>query len=154
MSLGGWVKNLETIAVNVSLTVDEKVMPMHAFAAIDILILLMWLGFASASVVHLPGVAVELSRSETRFAVPNERLVLTVKGAVEPSFYIGAKPIAESELVQTLRRKRDEEGLRMVVVRADRRLPATWLKRLSGIILNEGLDCGWLSEPLPTALAP
>ena len=140
--------------MNVSLTIDEKVLPLHAFAAVDILTLLMWLGFASSAVVHLPGIAVELPESETRFAVPNERLVLTVKGAIEPSLYIGSTPIAEEDLVSTLRRRRDEDGLRMVILRADRRLPATWERRLSEIILSEGLDCGWWAEPMRAAPAP
>lgn len=127
---------------------------MHAFAALDILTLLMWLGFASAALLHLPGVAVELARSETRFAAPNERVILTVKGAVDPSFYIGSRPIGEEDLVETLRRKRDEEGLRMVILRADRRLPATWERRLTEIILSEGLDCGWWAEPMPVTPLP
>ena len=124
---------------------------MHAFAAFDILVLLMWMGLVSSSLVHFSGVAVELPRSETKFAAPNERLILTVKGAIDPSFYIGSKPISEADLVETLRTKRDAEGLRMVILRADRRLPATWERRLTEIILSEGLDCGWWAEPMPMA---
>lgn len=126
---------------------------MHAFAALDIIVILMWMGLVSSSLVHFSGVAVELPRSETKFAAPNERLVLTVKGAIDPSFYIGSRPIAEAELVETLRNKRDQEGLRMVILRADRRLPATWERRLTEIILSEGLDCGWWAEPMPVAPA-
>lgn len=140
--------------MNVSLSLDEKAIPLHAFAALDILVLLMWLGFASSSVVHLSGVAVELPLSDTKFAAPNERLILTVKGTITPSFYIGPDPIEEAELVETLRRKRDEEGLRMVVLRADRRLPTEWERRLSEIILNEHLECGWLAEPVPVTPLP
>lgn len=135
--------------MNVSLTLDEKAGPMHAFAALDILVLLMWLGFVSSSLVHLSGVSIELPRSETKFAAPNERVILTVKGAIEPSFYLGSRPVTEEELVEALRRKRDEEGLRMVVLRADRRSPAVWVQRLSEIILREGLDFGWSGEPMP-----
>lgn len=140
--------------MNVSLTLDEKSGPMHAFAALDILVLIMLLGFVASSLVHRSGIAVQLPTSETKFPVASEALVLTVKGAVEPAFYIGSRPIGEEDLISTLQRKRDEEGLRMVLLRADRRLPATWERRLSEIILNEGLDCGWLAEPAPPAPGP
>ncbi len=133
--------------MNVSLTIDEKPGALHAFAALDILVLIMLLGFVATTLVHRAGVAVQLPTSETKFPVANEALVLTVKGAVEPVFYIGSRLVSEKDLVSTLRRKRDEEGLRMVLLRADSRLPATWERRLSEIILSEGLECGWLAEP-------
>lgn len=107
----------------------------------------MLLGFVSAGLVHRSGVAVTLPQSETKFPAPNEALVLTVKGAVEPVYYLGSRSVSEKELIASLRRKRDEEGLRMVLLRADRRLPATLQLRLSEMILREGLECGLLAEP-------
>ena len=136
--------------MNVSLTLDEKAGPLHAFAALDILVLIMLLGFVSSTLVHRSGVAVQLAQSETKFPVASESLVLTVKGAVEPVFYIGARPVGEADLISTLQRKRDEEGLRMVLLRADRRLPATWERRLSEIILSEGLDLSLIHISEPT----
>lgn len=135
--------------MNVSLTIDENPGPLHALAVLDILVLIMLLGFVSATLVHRAGVAVQLPQSQTRFPADNEALVLTVKGALEPVVYLGSRPIAEEELIGTLRRKRDEEGLRMVLLRSDRRLPAMMQLRLSEIIVGEGLDCGWLAEPGP-----
>ncbi|GHC55444.1 ExbD/TolR family protein [Roseibacillus persicicus] len=135
--------------MNVSLTIDENPGPLHALAVLDILVLIMLLGFVSATLVHRAGVAVQLPQSQTRFPADNEALVLTVKGALEPVVYLGSRPIAEEELIGTLRRKRDEEGLRMVLLRSDRRLPAMMQLRLSEIIVAEGLDCGWLAEPGP-----
>lgn len=135
--------------MNVSLTIDENPGPLHALAVLDILVLIMLLGFVASTLVHRAGVAVQLPQSQTRFPADNEALVLTVKGSTEPVFYIGSRPIAEEELIGTLQRKRDEEGLRMVLLRSDRRLPAIWERRLSEIILSEGLDCGWLAEPGP-----
>jgi biopolymer transport protein ExbD len=140
--------------VNVSLTIDEKSGPLHAFAALDILVLIMLLGFVASSLVHRSGVAVQLPQSETKFPAANEALVLTVKGTIKPVFYMGARPIGEADLVETLQRKRDEEGLRMVLLRADRRMPVTWQARLSELVLSEGLDCGWLAEPASPSLNP
>lgn len=138
--------------MNVSLTLDEKPGPLHAFAALDILVLIMLLGFVASSLVHRSGLAVSLPQSEIQFPAANEALVLTVKGTIEPVFYLGSRPIGESDLIATLRDQRDSEGLRMVLLRADRRMPAAWQARLSELILKEGLDCGWLAEP--TLLVP
>ncbi|MBK1835393.1 ExbD/TolR family protein [Roseibacillus ishigakijimensis] len=133
--------------VNVSLTLDEKPGPLHALAALDIVVLVMLLGFVAGTLVHQAGVVVELPRSDSRFAVPEESLVLTVKGVIEPSFYVGAKRISRAELPGYLERRRDEEGLRMVLIRADRRLPATFASQLSELILKEDLECAWVGEP-------
>lgn len=140
--------------MNVSLTIDEKPGPLHAFAALDILVIIMLLGFVAGGLVHRSGVAVALPQSATKFPVANESLVLTVKGAVKPVFYVGSRPMAKDELISTLRRRRDEEGLRMVLVRADRRLTVTRLSEVSQVILSEGLECMWLGEPSLTAPAP
>ena len=94
--------------MNVSLSLDEKPGPLHAFAALDILVLIMLLGFVASTLVHRSGVAVSLPESATKFVAPNEALVLTVKGAVEPVLYIGSRPIVTNELVSTLKRKRDD----------------------------------------------
>ena len=133
--------------MNVSLTLDEKPGPLHAFAALDILVLIMLLGFVSTSLVNRSGVAVTLPQSETKFAAVGEALVLTVKGSSNPSYYVGPRPVTEKELIETLRRKRDEEGLRMVLLRADRRLSSEVQVQLSGLILREGLECGLLTNP-------
>ena len=133
--------------MNVSLTLDEKPGPLHAFAALDILVLIMLLGFVVSTLVHRSGVVVGLPESANKFVAPNEAIVLTVKGAVDPVLYIGSRPVAVSELASILRRKRDEEGLRMVLLKADRRVPSDWLQRLMVIVSSEGLDCGWLAEP-------
>ena len=136
-----------------SLSLDEKSGALQAFAALDILVLVMLLGFVANSLVHRAGLEVEMPQTAAKFQVPNERIILTVKGAAEPVYYLDSKPLAKGELVTALRRKRDEEGVRMVVVEADRRLPSMWLLRISGVIQAEGLDCGWLGEPtLPTVL--
>lgn len=135
------------LSVNVSLTVDESPGALHVFAALDIIVLIMLLGLVSASLIHRSGVEVELPRSATKFPSDSEALVLTVKGTEEPIFYIGTRIIEEEDLLQSLRLKRDEEGLRMVLLRADARLPATWQRRLSEMILSEDLRCGWLAEP-------
>jgi hypothetical protein len=72
-----------------------------------------------------------------------------MKGAVEPVFYLGAERVAEEQLIASLRRLRDDDGVRMVLLRADARLPAMWQERLSEMVLAEGLKCGWLAEPKP-----
>jgi len=133
--------------MNVSLSIDEKPGALHVFAALDIIVLIMVLAFVGTYLTHRSGVEVTLPLSEARFAADHEALVLTMKGSVEPVYYIGSVRIEESDLLQEIQRKRDESGLQMVLIRADVRVPASWRDRLSRMILNEGLRCGWLAEP-------
>lgn len=133
--------------MNVSLSIDEKPGALHIFAALDIIVLLMVLSFVSTHLSHRAGVTVALPKSNVRFSSETEALVLTVKGAADPVYYIGSFRIDESELIEALRRRRDEEGLRTVLVRADARLPHSALLRLSEVVLGVGLECGLLAEP-------
>lgn len=136
--------------MNVSLSIDEKPGALHVFAALDIIVLMMMLAFVVTTVVHRAGVVVSMPTSEVRFRADNEAAVLTVKGAVEPVFYLGSRRIAEEDLIANLRQLRDEQGVRMILLRADARLPAALQRRLSVLILSEGLECGVLGEPMST----
>jgi hypothetical protein len=142
--------------MNVELTIKDKPGPLHAFAALDILVLIMLLGFVASTLVHRAGITVTIPESGARFAAlsEGETVVLTMKGAVEPVFYLGAERVAEEQLIASLRRLRDDDGVRMVLLRADARLPAMWQERLSEMVLAEGLKCGWLAEPKPGSPAP
>lgn len=133
--------------MNVSLSIDEKPGALHVFAALDIIVLLMVLAFVATHLSHRAGVSITLPRSSVRFASDSEALVLTVKGAADPVYYIGAFRVEKGELVENLRRRRDEEGLRTVLLRADARLPHSALLSLSSLVLAEGLECDFLAEP-------
>lgn len=134
--------------MNVALSIDEKPGALHVFAALDIIVLVMLLGFVATTLVHRAGVTVAMPNSEVRFRASDDAVVLTIKGAVDPVFYLGPKRVAEDRLVESLRNLRDQKGVRMILIRADSRLPATWQRRLSVLVLSEGLECGLLAEPV------
>ncbi|MEM9081510.1 MAG: biopolymer transporter ExbD [Verrucomicrobiota bacterium] len=133
--------------MKVELTLDEKPGPLHVMAAVDIIVLVMVLGFVVTGLAHRAGIEVNLASSAFRVAADTESVVLTVKGATEPVFYVDALRVEEEGLVEVLRRKRDEEGASQVLLQADVRLPAAFQRRLSELILAEGLDCVWVAEP-------
>ena len=132
--------------MKVELSLDEKAGPLPVLAAIDIVVLILVLGFVITGIAHRSGLPVTLGLSQFRVAVDQESVVLTVKGAAEPVLYSDSKPVEEGDLAVSLRTLRTEEGIQMVVVKGDLRLSAQAQSRFSELVLNEGLECVWLAE--------
>lgn len=132
--------------MKVELTVDEKAGPLPILATIDIVVLILVLGFVVTGLAHKSGLPVTLGLSQYRVAIEEESVVLTVKGSAEPMLYLDSLPVGEGELASRLSELSREEGIRMVVVKGDMRLAAHVQNRLSEVILNTGLECVWLAE--------
>lgn len=132
--------------MRVELTLEEKAGPLPMLATIDIVVLIMMLGFVVTSLAHHSGLPVTLGLSQYRVAVKEESVVLSVKGSVEPVLYLDSRPIEEEDLGRTLLELREQEGVRMVVVKGDLRLAAHTQNRLSERVLNAGLECVWLAD--------
>ncbi|MDP0489896.1 MAG: hypothetical protein Q7Q71_02450 [Verrucomicrobiota bacterium JB023] len=129
------------------LTLNEQPGPLHVLAALDIVVLVMVLGFVMGGMAHRAGVPVRMAGSSFRVAAETEAAVLTVKGTTDPVFYLDGSRVGEGSLPGLLRHRRDTGGLRMVLLRADVSLPATVQRRLSELVLAENLECVWLAEP-------
>lgn len=134
--------------MKVELTLDEKPGPLHLLAGVDIIVLIMLLGFVVTGMGHRAGVPVRLAESAFRVAADVEAAVLTVKGGLEPVLYVDGKRVEEEELAEVLGELRDRDGKRMILVRADARIPAALQIGLGELILGEGLECVWLGEPI------
>ena len=132
--------------MKVELTLDEKAGPIPILATLDIVILILVLGFVVSGLAHRPGLAVTMGLSHFRASAAEESVVLTIKGAVEPVLYLDSRPVQEAQLAKELVQLRDQGGIRMVLVKGDVRLAAQVQNRLSELILSQGLECVWIAE--------
>jgi len=116
-----------------------------AFGVLDITVLVLVFGFLAAGWAHQPGMEVALPKTNQRLFVPNETLILSITGTLEPSFFLGPRQVRLQELRDELSQAR-EENIEMVVLRVDKQVPSQWALEVSELILEEGLRCGWLAE--------